>query len=150
MLLCFVLSYLLGKPPLRSTGSRADAFLVSQQQTKTDVCMTLAHLLSLIFLEFTVLFSSRFFLKYFCFPLSLFIFFPVIPKAVIFLVVTGIVVCGSADSVKPLKNGHFHITIFQEPESLYSLISLLCFPRRCLSMGPPFVCTGVAFTSQTS
>lgn len=74
MLLRSALPLLLGKP-LMSSGSRPEEFSVSQQQTKTDVCMTLAHLLPLLFPEFTALFSPCFFLKYFCSLLSLFIFF---------------------------------------------------------------------------
>lgn len=107
--------------------------------------MTLAHLFHLLFPEFAVLFSSCFFWKHFCFPLSLLMFnFSVIPKAVIFLVVFEIVGCGLSDSVEPLRkwgNRNFLITFVQEPESLSSLVS--CHGR-CPSVGPPFACTGVA------
>lgn len=75
--------------------------------------MTLAHLFHLLFPEFAVLFSSCFYWKHFCFPLSLLKFsFSVIPKAVIFLVVIEIVGCGLADSVEPLRKWGNRLVIF--------------------------------------
>lgn len=97
MLLCSALPFLLGKPLLKSSGSRPDAFSVSQQQNKTDVCMTLAHLFPLLFTRVHCFVLSLLFLEVFLFLSFPVYFFPVIPKAVVFLVVIGIVVCGFAD-----------------------------------------------------
>jgi len=75
--------------------------------------MTLVHLFHLLFPKFTALFSSCFFWKHLFFSLSLLKFiFSVIPKAVLLLVVIGIVGCGLADSVKPLRKWGDRLVIF--------------------------------------
>lgn len=137
MLLHSVLSFLLGKPPLMSSGNRPDAVSVSQHQTKTDICMTLAHLFPLLLPEFTALFSSCFFLKYFFFPPSLFIF-SVIPKAVIFLVVIGIVGCGFADSVEALKKWLFPYYNFPRTRVSLQLYLTPWFSWEMPEHGPSF------------
>lgn len=137
MLLHSVLSILLGKPPLLSSGSRPDAFSVSQQQTKIDVCTTLAHLFPLLFLS-SLLCSLPAFSWSISASLFSCSFFSVIPKAVIFLVVIGIVVSSFADSVVPLKKRLFPYYNF--PRTRVSLQPHLtpCFFWERPEHGPSF------------
>lgn len=91
------------------------------------------------------------FLEVFLLPSFPVYFFSFIPKAVIFLVVIRIVVCGFADSVEPLKKWLISILQFSKNQSLFTASShSMVFLGGMPEHGPPFVCTGVAFTSQTS